>query len=326
MELLKKTSEWQSGIDLRNDKTFPMGDTMTINEKLRQAQKEMPEYIQLRKPASGQPALCLRRDGRDMFLKKIGYKYFPPKTSAWKSANELAKDKNFPMQDNVSIGEKMKKLQNEMPDYIQVRRPSSGLECLCLRRDAIDMFLEKIGYVYYPPKTSQWQSAFDLQNDETFPMLNKTIINKKLQELQTEMPGYIQVRKPSVGKVGLCLHKKGREMFLERVGYKSYPPKTDEWQSATDLQKDKSFPMTGTNIINKKLAEFKNEMLEYIQVRRPVRGQSGLCLHKNGRQEFLRRVNEQKKKSFIKAADKVVTIDKIQDTKHKILPDNQHKK
>ena len=113
-------------------------------------------------------------------------------------------------------------------------------------------------------------------------------------------------------------------MFLERVGYKSYPPKTDEWQSATDLMKDKSFPMTGVNIITKKLAEFQDEMPEYIQVRRPLRGQSGLCLHKKGRQEFLKRVNEQKKKSLIKG--KIAVIDKIQKTIQKIVPDNQHKK
>lgn len=324
MELLKKTSEWQSGIDLRNDKTFPMGDTMTINKKLREFQEQMPEYIQLRKPASGQPALCLRRDGRDLFLEKVGYKYCPPKTSVWKSANELAKDRSFPMQDNVSIGEKMKKLQKEMPDYIQMRRPSSGLDCLCLRQDARELFLEKVGYVYYPPKTSSWQSALDLQNDETFPMMNKILINKKLQELRHKLPGFIQVRKPVVGKAGLCLHKKGWNEFLERVGYKSYPPKTYEWQSATDLLKDKSFPMTGVNVIMKKLAEFQSEMPEFIQVRRPVRGQAGLCLHKKGRQEFLKRVNEQKKKSLVKG--KIAVIGKIKSMTPKIAPDNQHKK
>ena len=324
MEIPKKTFEWQSGIDLRNDKSFPMGDTMTINKKLREMQEQMPEYIQLRKPTSGQTALCLRRDARDLFLEKIGYVYYPPKTSAWKSANELAKDKTFPMQDNVSIGEKMKKLQNEMPDYIQVRRPRSGLECLCLRGDARDLFLEKIGYVYWPPKTASWQSAFDLQNDETFPMMNKVLINKKLQELQQEMPGYIQVRKPAIGNTGLCLHKNGRKQFLDRAGYTFYPPKTPDWQSATDLQNDKTFQMSGINIINQKLQEFQNEMPEYIQRRRPVRGQSGLCLHRDGRQEFLRRVKEQKTMSLVKG--KIAVIGKMQNKKHKIVPDDQHEK
>lgn len=324
MELLKKTSEWQSGIDLRNDKTFPMGDTVTINKKLREFQEEMSEYIQVRKPACGQAALCLHRNGRDLFLEKVGYKYCPPKTSMWKSANELAKDRSFPMQDNVSIGEKMKKLQKEMPDYIQMRRPSSGLDCLCLRQDARELFVEKVGYVYYPPKTSAWQSAFDLQNDKNFPMANKIIINDKLQEFQQQIPGFIQVRKPAVGKAGLCLHKKGWKIFLDLVGYKSYPKKTPEWQSTTDLHNDKTFAMTGTNIINKKLEEFQAEMPEYIQRRRPVRGQSGLCLHKSGRQEFLKRVNEQKKKSLVKG--KVAVIGKIKSATPKIAPDNQHKK
>ena len=325
MEMPKKTSEWQSGIDLRNDKTFPMGDTMTINRKLQELQDQMPEYIQRRQAKSGQPALCLRRDGRELFLEKTGYKYYPPKTSAWKSANQLAKDRSFPMQDGIAISEKMKKLQHEMPDYIQMRKPKSGLDCLCLRGDGLDLFLEKIGYVYYPPKTSSWQSAMDLEKDKNFPMANKVLINKKMQEFQHEMPGYIQIRKPiGAGKSGLCLYKKGWDLFLEKVGYKSYPPKTLAWQSATDLQQDRTFPMTGTNIINKKLEELQHEMPEYIQIRKPARGQSGLCLHREGRQEFIKRVQEIKTKSLTKATAVVAAMDEARQVKP--APDKQYNK
>ncbi|MBO4625842.1 MAG: hypothetical protein J5679_01015 [Alphaproteobacteria bacterium] len=320
-----KTEEWQSAQNLRDDKLFPMGDTIRINKKLRQFQNEMPEYIQMRKPRTCLPCLCLHRDGRALFVEKAGLRYYPPKTNEWQSARDLDNDKTFPLADMKTINKKLQEIQSKMPEYIQIRKPGSGSVCLCLHRDGRDLFLKKVGYRYYPPKTADWQSASDLCADKTFPMSNKINITQKLELLQKAMPKYIQIRKPVKGPLCLCLHRDGRELFLEKSNENGYPSKkTSEWLSAVDLQQDKNFPMGNTTIINKKFEKFQKEMPEYIQIRKPAKGRSCLCLHRDGRQEFIRRVKKDKQESLGRGKAVVSAMNEMRYAK--IISNKQHEK
>ena len=332
MEIPKKTFEWLSACDLRKDETFPLADTRTINKKLANFQNEMPEYIQVRKPArGGSSALCLHRNGLRLFLEKSGIEFCPPKTDEWQSALDLQLDKSFPMSSSMTINEFLQEFQAEMPEYIQRRKSSKGQSALCLHRDGRELFLKKRAEKTCPLQTDEWLSASDLKNDETFPTASVTNISKKLQKLQAEMPEYIQKRKLTKcsGNDTLCLHRNGLRLFLEKSGIEFCPPKTDEWQSALDLQGDKSFPIRDTTNINKKLAKFQNEMPEFIQKRKPAKGQSALCLHRDGRQEFIKRMQKDKTESFVRARDVVEAVNKKRSIKiilKKIIPNKQNKR
>ncbi len=310
-----KTSEWQSVEDLRIDKSFPMWNTQIITMTLTRFQNEMPGFIQKRKSVKGGlPGLCLHHDGRDLFLRKAFIEEYPPKTAEWQSSTDLKKDKTFPMGDNQTIAIKLAQFQSEMPEFIQKRKPTDGTPSLCLHRDGRELFLEKNQIGKYPPKTVEWQSANDLRKDKTFPMNYDKEIIKYLKELQNEMPEFIQARLSKNGKRIICLHRDGRELFIKKAIVEEYPPKTDEWQSANDLGKDNSFPIASINLIDKKLKELQSEMPDFIQKRKPNGGSTGLCLHRNGREEFLRRMQESKTRSIRKAAKVVSAGDEMTQT------------
>ena len=309
-----KTYDWQSAVDLRNDKTFAMSSDQIILKKLEEFQSEMPDFIQIRKSKT-KNALCLHRDGREMFLEKCGIKDYLPKTEKWLSANDLESDETFPMANKKIILRKMEELQSEMPNFIQIRKAMTR-NALCLHRNGREKFLEKCGIKDYLPKTEEWLSANDLASDKTFPMGSNQSILRKMEELQSEIPDFIQMRKPKIGGggVGLYLHRDGREMFLEKCGMKTYLPKTDEWQSRTDLSRDETFPMVNMDHIQKALEELQSEMPDFIQIRKPKSGRTGLCLHRDGREEFLRRVQESKTKSIRKAAKVISAGDEMAQT------------
>ena len=320
----EKTDEWQSATDLYNDVSFPMRSEVTIRNKLQELQPAMPEYIKMRQPIFGQACLCLHRGGRQEFLNRVGY-VVAEKTEEWQSATDLMNDETFPMGKVKTIIEKLQELQSKMPEYIQMRKPKYGPPCLCLHGRGREEFLKKLGFraKEFPKKTEEWQSAVDLANDETFPMSEMRTIRGKLQEMQSAMSKYIKMRKPTVGHVCLCLHREGRQLFLEKVGLKAreFPQKTEEWRSATDLGRDKAFPMSEIRTIRSKLQELQSKMPEYIQMRKPVVGQACLCLHKDGREEFLRMVKQQSLQDGTKV---VGAMSAVQDIENSTRPDDPH--
>jgi len=320
----EKTDEWQSATDLYNDVSFPMRSEVTIRNKLQELQPAMPEYIKMRQPIFGQACLCLHRGGRQEFLNRVGY-VVAKKTEEWQSATDLKNDETFPMGKVKTIIEKLQELQSKMPEYIQMRKPKYGPPCLCLHGRGREEFLKKLGSraKEFPKKTEEWQSAVDLANDETFPMSEIRTIRGKLQEMQSAMSKYIKMRKPAIGHTCLCLHREGRQSFLEKVGLKAreFPQKTEEWQSATDLGRDKTFPMSEMKTIRSKLQELQSKMPEYIQMRKPVVGQACLCLHKDGREEFLRMV---KQKSLQDGTKVVGAMSAVQDIENSTRPDDPH--
>ena len=285
----QKTSEWQSASDLSTDKTFPRGNYSTIFKKLQELQPEMPEYIQMRRNENGTDTLCLHRDARQKFLERMGYIEYPPKTSEWQSALDLSLDENIPSNDSRKMNRLLEKFQSEMPDFIQMRKPKTTIPVLCLNSKGLEMFMEKAGLIKYPPKTSEWQSAFDLATDKTFPSSSFSVITKKLKELQSEMPDFIQIRKPQNSQASICLHKNAREVFMEKSGMITYSPKTNRWKNAEDLSKDETFPSDDIGLIAKKLKELQSEMPDFIQIRKSKSGYKSLCLNKEGRREFIKR-------------------------------------
>ena len=309
-----KTEEWQSAYDLCKDSTFPMTKIERISEKLKQFQPEMSNLIQMRKPRMGRACLCLYREARELFLEKSKIKNEPLKTKDWLSIEDLKKDDSFPMSNTKNIRQKLEKLEPEMSDLIQMRKTKVGKTCLCLHRDGKEEFLKKIGFIEYPPKTEEWLSAGDLMKDDTFPLNADWHINNILQKLEPEMSNLIQMRKSRAGKTCLCLHRDGKGEFLKKIGFIEYPPKTEEWHSALDLSKDKMFPMGGDVSINKKLKKLEPEMSNLIQMRKSKMGKPCLCLHRDGREEFLRRVQESKTKSMKKAATGIAAVNNIIET------------
>ncbi len=212
-----------------------------------------------------------------------------PKTEEWQSALDLAKDETFPSADFITITRKLKKLQSEMPDFIQMRKPKTSHASMCLHRNAREIFMEKSGLIKYPLKTTKWKNAEELSKDETFPSEDTGLIARKLKELQSVMPDGIQIRKSKSGQKSLCLYKESRREFLKRAGFIYNTPKTKEWQSVSELAKDETFPMSTDTSINNRLEELQHKMPDFIQMRKPVFGKPRLCLHRNGRKEFLER-------------------------------------
>ena len=311
----QKTQDWQSAYNLAKDRSFPINESDSIKVKLQELQPEMPEFIQIRKPKTGVACLCLHRDSRQLFLKKIGFKEYSIKTEDWQSSHDLAKDPSFPMGNIDNIKRKLEELQPEMPEFIQIRKSKTGgRNALFLHRNGREVFLKKTGIRFSVQKTEDWQNALDLSADKTFPFNTTITISKKLKELQPEMPEFIQIRKPKKGADCLCLHRDGRQMFLEKIGFQDYPPKTKEWLSAHDLSADKTFPMVQLTNISKKLQKLQPEMPEFIQIRISINHQKGLCLHRDGREEFLRRVQEIKTKSMKHATINVNTANNAIET------------
>ena len=115
-------------------------------------------------------------------------------------------------------------------------------------------------------------------------------------------------------------------IFLDKIGHKDYPPKTEEWMSANDLEKDKTFPMGDGKTILSKLSQFQQEIPNYIQIRKPLTGKASLCLYKGGKEEFLKLMQQDKNKSIKQGTEHVNTLKDAQELKDKIKPDDQNEK
>lgn len=324
----EKTDDWQSAADLAQDPTFPNNSHQTIKKYLEKFQPAMPEFIQIRTSKNNTSSLCLHRGGREKFCQMAGLGNIPPKTDEWLSPYELAKDADFPVATPKTILQKLQELQPEMPDMIQPRK-SFSKSCLCLLKSGCEKFCQLAGWTEnIPLKTDEWQSAVDLINDATFPRTSFTIINQKLQELQPLMPEFIQKRK-SGSVTPLCLHRDGREKFCQMAGWESIPPKTDEWQSARDLRKDRTFPITQDTIILRYLEQFQPQMPEFIQKRKSG-PKTPLCLHRDGREKFLELIERDKQKSMTRATRVVSAGNTAKNTANTVTATgtkrNSHKK
>ena len=303
--LEEKTDDWQSAPELAKDETFKMNDRAAILKKLIELQPEMPESIKMLKPKKGQAFLCLLKTARQEFLSKFDYyDDIPYQTENWLSATELAKNPEFALNDVQVIMHRLQEQYKKMPEYIKILKPKKGKPRLCLLWDARETFLKDIGF-FIPEKTQDWYSATELADNPNFIMKSHNSINNKLAELQPEMPQYIKFLKPKKNIPCLCLHKDGWDLFIEKSGF-DIPEKTSEWLTVPDLASDKDFNIDNRGTIRKNIELLKNEMPEYIQLRRLHNGIAVLCLRKDGRKLFLEKAgyaNEKKPEGWYSAKE-----------------------
>lgn len=304
-----KTKEWLTAGNLAKDPDFPCNDAALIGKKLKDLQPLMKDFIKYLEVANsnGIKRLCLHRDAKEEFADRAGFDL--TKTDAWLSAKDLATDSDFPGFP-VAINNKLKLLQPEMPDVIQIRKTKAHRSVLCLHRDARDKFLQKARSTFLP-KNDGWQSADDLLFDPTFPLNTLTTINKKLVKFSDEMPNFIQVQGLKIGGRDFCLHRDGREEFLRKIGYYDqfiFPEKTEEWLSSSQLAKDPDFPNNDVSEINNKLQELQSDMSDFIQKRYLVNSKQCIwCLHRDKKDEFAKNagfnISKDKTDEWLSAAD-----------------------
>ena len=191
----------------------------------------------------------------------------------------------------------MKELQPDMPNLIQKQKLKIGGWDFCLRQDSKEVFLLKIGHydsigVQY--KTHEWLSATELAKDPTFPSKNAGLIGDKLEEFQYKMGNQIQflVSRSKSKALVLCLHRDAKEKFAKLAGFtdKKEIIRTKEWVSASDLVKDKNFPVKNSSSVHKKMQLLQPEMPSSIQIRITPRGETShmpvLCLRRDAVKEF----------------------------------------
>ena len=321
---LTKTDEWLSATDLAKDPDFPIRSSGTISKKLQELQPKMSGFIQTRLSESQKirkksEVLCVRRDKKEEFAREAGFyiKKESTKTEEWLSAADLAKDPDFPHYP-AAISKKMMLLQPEMPDAIQTKTTKSYQSVLCVRRDARKKFLHNAMDTFLP-QNAGWQSAEDLIFDPTFPVKSLSRINNNLLKLRNEMPDFIQTQKFKIGGYDFCLHRDGREEFLQKIGYYeqfTIPEKTEEWMSASELANDPDFPRNDSGIISKKLQELQPKMSEFIQTRlseSPITHQKSkvLCLRRDKKEEFAKEAHFDRYKELFKTDEWLSVADLI---------------
>ena len=320
----QKTDEWLSVVDLRKDKTFPSVNDKKIGTALADLQYD-PEFkgFILNMQAGSQVALCIHVSKKQAFAERAGFKDYPQKTDEWLSIEDLRKDEEFAAGSYPNIKQALEKLQYdpEFKGFIQEMN-SSGHIIICLHISKKQAFAERSGFKVYPLKTDEWLSPNDLLADKDFPSGRVTNIKQALEKLQynPEFRGFIQKMKSS-GHVIICLHISKKQAFAERSGFKVYPLKTDEWLSANDLSADPNFPISSKKVILKNLQDLQPYMPNLIQQRQANNGQAPLCLHRDGREKFLKLVKQQSLQDGTKVVD---TMSAVQDIENSIKPDDQH--
>ena len=133
--------DWFTPKDLVDQKLVN-GSLSYVYKALKEYRDETSEYVQIKRKYANKPALCLHRDGIEMFSKKIKFKSDKSEKDAdkWLSALELSEQK-LVAGAVKKISEKLKQYQSEMPEYIQLKQRGRRL-ILCLNRDGIGQFCE----------------------------------------------------------------------------------------------------------------------------------------------------------------------------------------
>ncbi len=225
---------------------------------------------------------------------RIADEFIPEKTDEWLSVIDLVNDKEFPSGSYHNIADALIKnqLDPEFKGFIQEMKTRGGQIVKCIHVSKKQRFAEKAGFKYYPPKTDEWLSAKELAKDDNFPSGYPTKINTALVDLEhdPEFEGFILDMKTGGGMVCKCIHISKKQRFAERAGFKAYPPKTDEWLSATDLAKDENFPSNTFVKINTALTELEHdpEFEGFIQEMK-TSGKICKCIHISKKQRFAER-------------------------------------
>ena len=282
----EKTDEW---LCAENLKSYIVGTTTKVSDKLKELQTVMPGKIQLRRPNTGAAVLCLHIGAVDEFAKRARLtkrNIIPEKTDEWLGATDL---KSYIVGTTTKVSDKLKELQTVMSDLVQLRQSKGKAANLCLHISAIDEFTKLAGFTKHniiPEKTDEWLATVDLRS---YVRGHPYKLSDSLKELQTVMPGKIQLRRPNTGAAVLCLHIGAVDEFAKRARLTKrniIPEKTDEWLGVRDL---KSYIVGNTTKVSDKLKELQAVMPENIQLRQPKGKAAALCLHISAIDEFTKR-------------------------------------
>ena len=225
---------------------------------------------------------------------RIADEFIPKKTDEWLSANDLAKDEDFPSGTPVKINTALVELEHdpEFRGFIQDMKTAGGQIVKCIHESKKQAFAERSGFNYYPPKTDEWLCANDLAKDKNFPNGSWGNIKNALEKFEHDLDfvGYIRDMK-SGGFVVKCIHESKKRAFEKKAGFKYYPAKTDEWLSPNDLLGDKDFPSGRATNIKKALEklQYDPEFRGFIQDMKTAGGQIVKCIHESKKQAFAER-------------------------------------
>ena len=275
---------------------------------------------------------CIHKSKKLLFAKRAGFIAYPLKTDEWLSANDLAKDKDFPNSNRENINDALDKFEYD-PDFegFILDMKCSGLVTKCLHVSKKLLFAKRAGFRTYPPKTDEWLSASDLIKDKDFPSGHIRYIYDALDKFEhdPDFEGFILNMKTR-SKVTKCIHVSKKQLLAERAGFKYYPPKTDEWLSANDLAKDKDFPRNDASTTNKLLDELRHDPdFEGFILEMKNGSMVSRCVHKSKKQALIDKAwagRKRKKWQSLQDGTKVVgAMSAVQDIENSTKPDDQHK-
>ncbi len=220
----EKTDEWLSANDLIKDKDFPCGTRKNITNALNEFEHDpdFEGFIRDMK-SGGLVTKCLHVSKKQLFAERAGFKTYPEKTDEWLSANDLAKDKDFPSGHPKKINTALVELEHDPEFEGFIRNMKSGSQLVkCIHKSKKQLFADKAGFVALPMKTAEWLSAVDLAKDEDFPSTTFVKITNALNKFEhdPEFEGFIRDMKSSNGHAIKCLHISKKQLFAERAGFK----------------------------------------------------------------------------------------------------------
>ena len=221
---------------------------------------------------------------------RIADEFIPKKTDEWLSANDLAKDEDFPSGTPVKINTALVELEHdpEFRGFIQDMKTAGGQIVKCIHESKKQAFAERSGFNYYPPKTDEWLCANDLAKDKNFPNGSWGNIKNALEKFEHDLDfvGYIRDMK-SGGFVVKCIHESKKRAFAERAGFKYYPDKTDKWLSTVDLMKDEEFASGDYLNIKNALEKFEHD-LDFVGYIRDMKSGGFVvkCIHESKKRAF----------------------------------------
>ena len=252
----KKTpqTKWLTAQDLSKAKSFPLTDEKVINKILILAQALMPNDIQFQKNKRGEISLCLRSTAKATLANMTELPPLPPKTSQWLSTTELRQLPNIQLNPQT-IRSKLEMAQRLMPDDIRFFQTHSNT-ALCLCATKVNEFLKITNTENIPPKTSEWLSNVDLTKEPDLHIKSSQTIAQLLTDLHTDMPEYIQLRKPKTGIASLCIHKDAKNKFIsiantQKLRHTKEEQTDQDKQKQSDMQMDRvAWALAGKKVNN----------------------------------------------------------------------------
>lgn len=261
-----QTNQWLTTQDLmRGHYNIPSSLLwLVITNKLKELQPKIPNDIQPKLTSHGKTELCLRKTAVDKFIELANLQ-----TCDWLNARDLCDHHTFLYKFSQKvIANKLEELKNQIPDDIQPKLTSNGKTELCLRKTAVNKFIELANI-----QTLDWLLPHEVVHNTN---IASSAVAARLKELQAQMPNDIQPKLTHDGKTELCLRRTAVDKFLKLANIQ-----TDKWLTAHDLKHERHrIPSPFSwDIIASKLKELQPKMPNYIKMKNTHNNTEELCLH-----------------------------------------------